>query len=551
MRSLAIIVFVLSFQFLSAQKEIDSLLVVLDKTISNRNEYDLQKELRINNLKDLLIDESLSIEQIYQINNSIIKEYEAYSFDETLFYIEQNISIAYNLKNEFFIDESELNLSKLLASSGRHEEAIDILNKIDRNSLSEKLLNIYYDNYKKIFLDLSFYSIVNENKEKYSNYYKAYTDSLLNRLDPSTEEYLAIIETKFRDNRQLLEALKINSRRLAMTEIGTRTYSMVTFERSLCYELSSDLIDQKKYLILSAISDIKSAVKDNASLTTLALLLFEENEVERAHKYINFSFEDADFYNSRLRFIIISNILPDITKAYEEQIEDQKEQLQLFLIIISVLGLILLFTVFFIFRQMKKLELTRNDLIQANQQLKILNGKLNKTNSKLESLYEDLSESSLVKEHYIGTFLNIHSNYIDKLDTYRKMVKKHVVSKKISDLYEKTKTNKLIEEELKLFYKNFDETFLHIYPNFVEKLNDLLIEEGKILPKNKGLLNTELRIFALIRLGITDSSKIAKLLRYSVNTIYNYRVKIKNNANVPRDNFEDEVMKIGASKKIK
>lgn len=546
--------FILFFLFLVysniyAQKEIDSLFVILEKTMENRDIYDQQKKNRINNLKELFKNESLSIEQIYQINNNIISEYEAYSFDATLSYIEQNISIANNLNNQFFINEAKLSLSKLLASSGRYEEAIDILNEIERANLSDKLLNYYYSNYKRIFSDLSFYSLAKENKERYQTYYQTYTDSLLLRLDPSTEEYLSIIEGKFRDNRQLLESLKINARRLAMSEIGTRTYSQVTFERSLCYELDSKITEQKKYLILSAISDIQSAVKDNASLTTLALLLFEENDIERAYKYINFSFEDADFYNSRLRFVLISNILPDITRAYEEKIEAQKEQLQIFLIIISVLGLILLFTVFYIFRQMKHLERTRNELLEANEQLNVLNCKLNKSNIKLESLYDELSESSLVKEHYIGTFLSIHSNYIDKLDNFRKMVKKHIVSKKFSDLFEKTKSNQLIDEELKLFYKNFDETFLHIYPNFVEKLNELLIEEGKIIPKNNGLLNTELRIFALIRLGINDSARIAKLLRYSVNTIYNYRVKVKNNAKISRDDFENEVMKIGASKK--
>lgn len=549
MRIFALIIFIFFLQAIQAQKEIDSLLVVLEETMANRKEYDVQKELHIKNLKDLLLDESLSLEQIYQINATIINEYEAYSFDETLSYIEQNISIANNLQKNFFIDQSQLSLSKLLASSGRYTEAIDVLNQINREQLSDKLLNNYYSNYKKIFLGLSFYSLAKENKERYANYYKAYTDSLFNRLDPSTEEYLAIAETKFRDNRQLLESLKINARRLAMTNIGTRTYSLVTFERSLCYELDSKISEQKKYLILSAISDIKSAVKDNASLTILALLLFEENDIKRAHKYINFSFEDADFYNSSLRFILISNILPDITKAYERQSEVQKAKLQKSLIIISILGLILLSTVFYIFIQMKYLRRAKNELLEANEQLKDLNITLNKTNNKLEKLYDDLSESSLVKEHYIGTFLNIHSNYIDKLDAYRKMVKKHIVTKKVADLFEKTKTNQLIQEELKLFYKNFDDTFLHIYPNFVEKLNNLLVEEGKITLKNKDSLNTELRIFALIRLGITDSSKIAKLLRYSVNTIYNYRVKIKNNAAVPRDEFENEVMKIGASKK--
>lgn len=549
MRVFILFVFVFSCQLIYAQKEIDSLLVVLETAMENRNEYDLQKELHIKNLNDLLKDESLTLEQIYQINNNIIYEYEAYSFDETLSYIEQNILIAKNLKNQFFIDESLLNLAKLLASSGRDKEAIDILNSINREHISNKLLNKYYNNYKKVFLDLSFYSLANENKQKYSNYYKAYTDSLFNKLDPSTEEYLSIVETKFRDNRQLLESLKINSRRLAMANIGSRTYSLAAFERSLIYELESNISEQKKQLILSAISDIQAAVKDNASLTTLALLLFEENDIDRAHKYINFSFEDADFYNSRLRFIIISNILPVITKAYQERSEIQRAKLQNLLIVISILGVILLFTLFFIFQQVRRLSRTRNELLNANEQLNKLNKELNNTNIKLEKLNEDLSESSLVKEHYIGTFLSVQSNYIDKLDAYRKMVKKHIITKKVADLFEKTKSKQLIDNELKLFYKNFDDTFLHIYPNFVEKLNNLLIEEGKITPKDKDFLNTELRIFALIRLGITDSSKIAKLLRYSVNTIYNYRVKIKNNAAVPRDEFEDEVLKIGASKK--
>ncbi|MDV7188470.1 DUF6377 domain-containing protein [Lutibacter sp. TH_r2] len=547
MRVLILLIFICSCNFIYAQKEIDSLLVVLEKTMENRKGYDSQKELHIRNLKDLLDDESLSLEQIYQINNNIISEYETYSFDATLSYIEQNISIANKLKNQLFIDESRLNLAKLLASSGRDKEAYDILTDIDREHLADKLLNRYYSNYKKVYLDLSFYSLANENKQKYSNYYKVYTDSLFNRLDPSTEEYLAIVETKFRDNRQILESLKINTRRLAMTNIGTRTYSLASFERSLSYELELNKDEQKKYLILSAISDIQAAVKDNASLTTLALLLFEENKIDRAHKYINFSFEDAEFYNSRLRFILISNILPVITKAYQERSEMQRVKLQNLLIAISILGVVLLFTVFFIFKQVRHLSTTRNELIQANEQFKELNLKLNNTNSKLEKLNEDLSESSLVKEHYIGTFLSIQSNYIDKLDAYRSMVKRHIITKKVADLFEKTKSKQLIDDELKLFYKNFDDTFLHIYPNFVEKLNNLLIEEGKIIPKNKGFLNTELRIFALIRLGITDSSIIAKLLRYSVNTIYNYRVKVKNNCAVPRDNFEDEVMKIGAS----
>lgn len=548
MKYIILLFIVFYCQHLSSKPEIDSLLTVLEETMRIRDDYDKRKELRIQNLKVLLEDIALSAEQIYQINKNIINEYNAYSLDSTLFYIEKNSTIANNLKNQFFIDESKLKLASLFASSGSHKESIDVLGSIDRKRLSDELLNDYYENYQKNFLNLSFYSLTSGNKKKYSSCYKTYTDSLLHRLEPGTEKYLAVIETRLRDKRQLEESLKINSLRLAMASAGTRNYSMIAFERSLSLELNSKRKEQIKYLILSAISDIQSSTKDNASLTMLAMLLFKKGEVERAHSYISFSFEDATFYNSRLRYILISNVLPDITKAYESRIEKQRTKLRELLAIISILGLFLLFTIIYIILQMKKLYKTRNELIGTNKQLKELNIELNQSNIKLEELYQDLSEANLVKEYYIGTFLNLLSNYIDKLDDYRKMVRKHIIAKKITDLYDKTKTDRIIVEELRLFYRNFDTTFLNIYPDFVEKVNNLLNEEGKIKLKNKNQLNTKLRILALIRLSIKDSSEIAKLLRYSVNTIYNYRVEIRNNANVPREKFEDKIMEIGISK---
>ena len=549
MKSIVWVIFIFFFHYANAQKEIDSLLVVLEESMESRLTYDQKKERNITYLKELVNDSTLNDDGIYQINKNIIAQYNAYSFDSILIYIEKNISLAKQLENQTLLNESQLKLAKLLASSGQYTEGIDILSRMNASNLSGKLLDNYYWCYKKIYSDLSFYAISQKNKNRYKEYYLAYSDSLLNRYEPSTEEYLSIKEGEYRDNRELDKCLLVNSRRLSIANFGTKIYSQIAFERSLIYEIQNNLDEQKKYLILSAISDIKSSVKDNASLTILAMLLFKENKISSAYKYINFSFQDAEFYNSKLRFVLISNVLPEITRAYELQIEDQKKQLKNFLIVISLLSLILLASVFYVFKQIKYLKMTKNDLIKANEQFNLLNLKLNESNSELELLYGELSESSLVKEHYIGTFLNIHSNYIDKLDDYRRMVKKHIISKTISDLYEKTKSKELIDAELKLFYKNFDETFLHIFPNFVEKLNLLLVDDGKLVPKQKGYLNTELRIFALIRLGITDSSKIAKLLRYSVNTIYNYRVKVKNNSRGIRDDFEMDVMKIGASKK--
>lgn len=538
--------FLLGYQTSFSQTEIDSLLQLLNQTITERKQYDEAKEMKINNIKNLLKDEKANDDQRYHIHNQIIKEYEYYTFDSSFYYLDLNIQLAKRIGNETYLAESRLKLSKLLASSGRYKEATDVLSLINRNTLPQSVLIDYYNSYENVFGNLSFYALSPNIREQYSQIYQSYTDSLVQILDPFSDRMMEIKERKLRDSRQMLACRKINSQRLAKTQLGSRLYSLITFERSLIYELEQNRTLQKKFLILSAISDIKSSVKDNASLTRLAMLLFEDGRIDQSYQYIQFSFEDAVYFNSRLRFIEISNILPVISAAHELESNQQKAKLKIALIIISLLSAGLLLTVFFIYKQVKRLGKARNSLNNSNKQLHSLNNDLVQKNDQLTKLYMDLSESNHVKEQYIGNFLGICSNYIDKLDSYRNMVKKMVMARKITELLNKTKSDEIIQEEVKEFYENFDKTFLNIYPNFVSELNSLLIPEEQITPKKGERLNTELRIFALIRLGIQDSSKIAHLLRYSVNTIYNYRVKIKNKSAVPRDDFEQHILKIGA-----
>jgi hypothetical protein len=279
------------------------------------------------------------------------------------------------------------------------------------------------------------------------------------------------------------------------------------------------------------------------------MILFQEGEVNKAYQYINYSFDDAEFFNSKLRLIEVSNILPVINMVIQIESNRQKVRLWFYIIIISLLSLFLAATVIVVGSQKTKLTYARNELQMSNSKLLGLNEDLKTSNLKLIDLNQELSEINNIKEQYIGNFLNICSNYIDKLNDYRKVVGKYVSTKKYSELYEITRPGKMVDTELKEFYANFDRTFLHIYPDFVGEVNKLLKEDEQIVLKQGEVLNTELRIFALIRLGITDSAKIAKLLRYSVNTIYNYRVKIKNKAIVARDEFEGLVAKIGSYSK--
>lgn len=534
----------LSVHLIYANSEVDSLLNVLKNEIIKSKNYIKLKENRIKNLESLANDTNASLANRYFITNKIIDEYQYYSFDKALLFTEKNLEIARKINDQYKITESQLKLSRLLTDSGRYKESLDILKSIQRKNLSSNLLNDYYFVHKEAYSGLNFYTMVKNSKFVYSDLYNKYQDSLSKRIGVTSRDNLALLEKKYRDERNISKSLEINSQRLKNCNIGTREYSMVTFERSILYKFESDVENQKKYLILSAISDIKSNVKDNASLTELAMILYSEKDIDLAHQFISFSMEDAKFYNSQLRYVNISNILTSITKAYDVQSNEQKAKLKSFLILISILGLMLLGVVIYVYKQNKKISLARNNLKTVNKQLTSLNKQLNVKNEDLNSLYKQLTKSNEVKVHYIGTFLNLYSEYIDKLDVYRKLVTKYIVTNKTNDLLELTKSKQVIDSELKLFYKNFDESFLTIYPNFISEFNTLLKKEEQIIIKNNDeILNTELRIYALIRLGITNSSKISEILRYSVNTIYNYRVKIKNSA-IDREDFENLVKKI-------
>ena len=528
----------------NADSELDQLIEKLDSVMHARGDYERSVENQLINLKDLLKEQSTSTENKYFIINKIIEIYEYYSFEQALSYIEQNLKHAKTLDNSYFVEECKLKLSKLLISSGRYKESVDLLGGINKNSLDPKLLRNYYSDFTEAYSRLSFYTPVTESRKNYLELYTIYRDSLVKTLPRSSEEYLALVEKQQRDDGQIELAFKTNDKRLSMVKTDSRLFALIAFERSISYKLQGNVKQEKKYLILSAIADIKNSVKDNASLTELATILFEERDLERAYKFINFSFEDAETYNSPLRFVNLSNILPVITKAYESSTNIQKSKLKNLLFYISILALFLLGLVLFVYSQIKKLSLTRNNLKLANDELQNLNLKLSQSNDNLNNLYDELSKSDKVKVNSLGVFLNLYSDYINKLELYRKMVRKHLVTNKINDLINLTKSNEIINSEIKLFNKNFDEAFLHIYPDFVEKLNQLLKIDSKVnYNLNSKELSTEIRIFALIRLGITSSSQISKILRYSVNTIYNYRVKVKNNA-LNREGFETDITNI-------
>ena len=523
---------------------LDSLLNVLDLTIREHETYVVQRESRIRHLKELTHGIEVNSVEHYNLNSQIYKEYKAFICDSAIYYLNENIQIAERLHDIDRKIESQLQLSLLLSSTGMYTESIDVLESVDRQKVVSRLIADYYTCFDHVYGELSVYTQDKTLSGHYWTISQAYKDSLYAILPPESEEYLMMREALLRDQHQYEEALKVNDLRLAETEVNTPQYALATYHRSLIYKYSNDNLGEKQNLCLSAISDIRSAIKDHASLWMLAQLLYEDGDMERAYQYMRFSWNATKFYNARLRSWQSADVLSLIDKTYQAMIEKQNDRLQQNLLLITALLVLLIVALGYIYRQMKKLADARNHLQVANGQLNGLNEELRQINSCLSSTNIELSESNQIKEEYIARFIKLCSTYINRLDAYRRMVNKKVSAGQIAELLKITRSQDALDEELEELYVNFDTAFLHLFPDFVKKFNDLLQENEQIVLKKDELLNTELRIFALIRLGIEDSSQIAEFLRYSVNTIYNYRAKVKNKARGSREDFEDLVRKI-------
>ncbi|GAB6123720.1 DUF6377 domain-containing protein [Dysgonomonas termitidis] len=512
-----------------------------------------EKENKISEIKKMLKVPNITADQKYGINLDLYNEYKTYISDSAIYYVKQNNLIAEDLKHTEWIYESRLDLTSLYIIAGMYIDAINILESINSKDLPDWLLIKYYDCYKQLY---NYYSNNNPYTLIYAEKSKLYRDSLLNVLDKKSNHYKIVYAEKLYDNYQLNEARQILQELLAHTESDTHEKAVLAYALANVYKKEGNIGLQKHYYAISATCDIKNAIKENASMQALASILYETGEVERAYDCIKSSMEDAMFCNARLRTYEVSQIFPIIDSAYRENINKQKAELQLFLILVSVLSIFLIIAVIYVYRQMKRVARIRKELYRTNVKLNELNNDLQSTvnqlnivNRELSEVNTQLSEANQIKEVYIGHFLDLCSTYINKLEKYQNTLNKKAVEKKLDELYKMLKSRQMIDDELKELYENFDNIFLHLYPNFVEEFNSLLVEDEQFALKPNELLNVELRIFALIRLGITDSSKIANFLHYSANTIYNYRTRVRNKAAVPREGFESMVMKIGAIKK--
>ena len=528
-----------------AGSEMDSLLRVLDRTVDDFQIYSNMKEAKINKLKDLL-KYTTSYSQKYEICGKLYDEYSFYKSDSALVYARKKLLIAEKLNNKRNLTDARLNLASIMGITGMYKEAMDIVNKVDINEAPD-LKAYYFHINRTIYGFMADYASSSQEKKRYDEITAAYRDSLLIVNAPSSSAHVMVRSDQLIINKKYNEALKLLLNYYPTIKNNIHDRAIIAYSIALAYHGKHERDLEKRWLTTSAIYDLQSATKEYISLRLLAYTLYEDGDVDRAYKYIKRSLDDALFCNARLRTFEISKMLPIIDKAYQQQSDSRQRLMMITIFSISTLSVLIMLAIFFVYRQMKKLAVARINLSDANKLLNDLNHELSATNIQLNNTNETLLEANLIKEEYIGRYMDQCSAYIDKLDDYRRLLNKTATAGKIDDLLRVIKSKQFIEDELKEFYDNFDSTFLQLFPTFVDEFKLLLSDYEDVTLKSGQLLNTELRIFALIRLGITDSVKISHFLRYSLSTIYNYRTKLRNKAICKRGEFEENVMRIGSN----
>jgi hypothetical protein len=498
----------------------------LDEVISKKETFQIRKEKEINNLK-LELAHSTDPVRKYELYASLFGAYLHYQADSSLYYINREMEILPLLNRPELEYEIIINRATVMGVMGMYIEAIEQLERIDPKKLNEWTRLSYYQTYRACYGWLADYTTNKNEKEKYLKKTDLYRDSIIAAMPPEANKTIVLAEKCIMNGKADVAVDMLNN---ALKEIqDERQKVYIYYTLSEAYSMKKDIEKEVYYLILTAIADLETPVREYASLQKLAHLMYESGDIDRAYKYLSCSMEDAVACNARLRFIEVTEFFPIIDKAYKLK-EEKRAVSRAMLISVSLLSLFLLIAIFYLYRWMKKLSVMRRNLSLANKQMSAVNAELEQTGK--------------IKEVYIARYLDRCVNYLDKLETYRRSLAKLAMASRIEDLFKAIKSEQFIRDERDEFYNEFDRSFLKLFPNFISAFNNLLVEEGRVYPKSDELLTTELRIFALIRLGVVDSNKIAHFLGYSLATIYNYRSRMRNKAAGDKDMFEQNVMNL-------
>lgn len=509
---------------------IDSVLQSLDEVIAERHVFYGEKYQTIDLLRNRLSSADRNNDALlFDINLALFDEFGSFVYDSAFYYATQLQSLAFNSGNQDLISISKMKMSFVLLSSGMFHEALDTLNSINTLNLDANKKVEYFDLKARAYFDMAEYA----NDPYFAPIYKAkgleFTRKAIQFTHPEKYQKWASMALLNLKSKRLDSALVYYKKVLSDFDVSMHQKAMVYASMADCSLEAGDTLVAISYLAESGINDIKSVVTETIALRSLANVLFHLGAVKEAHQYIVLANEDAGFYGARQRAFQISGVLPIIEGEKLDLIEKQKKQLELYVIFLALLAALIIFSLVVIFKQLTGLKKARVAILEANNNLKQLNG--------------NLKEANKIKEEYIAYYFNISTNYVDKMEHLKESISRNLENKRYGNI-DQSLSKLVIKKERDQLFQNFDKIFLNIFPDFVDGFNALFEEENRVYLSEQGAMNTDLRIFALIRMGIFENEKIAKILNFSINTIYSYKNRIKKRSIFPNNEFEEKIMEI-------
>ncbi len=516
----------------------DSLLAELNTALAHKKEYDGQRLNRIAVLTADFVSSEANDNTRFDLGLRIYDEYKALKYDSAFVYCQKTMRLAEQLRSPEKIEVARLKLAFVLLSSGLFKETFETLDAIRPRLLSPADRQSFYFLKARAYSDLGDFNQDQTYRPRYYARALAYADTALLFSRPGSYEQLSVQEFRAQKTNSLAAGAAVYAQIRRLPHLSLHQLAVSASTTAYLYELAGQEEKAVQLLLVSAIADVKTATKETTAIFKLSDYCYRQGDLKNAYTFIREAREDAAFYKARQRQIEISHVSSIIEGQKINIIENQRKSLKTFAIIMTLLaGVVIGFAVVSV-RQLRRLRKADQLIFAANRELLERNGELRQLNS-------GLNEANRIKEEYIGYYFHNNSQYIDKLETLKKRVEALLASKQFAGV-QKLVDGVNIKTERNELLKGFDTVFLRLFPNFIGQFNELFQPEDRGPLAEDQLLTTELRIFALIRLGIADSEQISRMLGYSINTIYTYKTRVKNRSLLPNEEFEARIQAIQA-----
>ena len=539
MRHLIVIIITLMIQPIYIKGDNNQLYKQLDAALAQRAHYVELKEKSLNEIKQGA-KYVTSNEDKLKLYEQLANEYKAYEYDSAMTYVNKGLILAQKSNNIFFNKRFQLSQTRLLITRGFYAEAKEILQKIEPQEDSHDYQFLYYYTLYELYNNWSTYCENNEFSKNYDLKKVEYLKKAI-ELSPKKDAFYYYLMGElyyFSNHPNNNKTIQYYKKALSMEKANSRLHAMTAFALSEVYQKANNLELMEHYLLVAAISDITSATKENVALQDIALFIYKHKtrSLNKAQEYINLSLEDAYTYKSRLRRIEISSKLQLITNAYTDDIKTTNRLLNIALLVIILLLLGVGISSLFIRKKNRLLKQKKDEISATSDKMEKLNGQLHLIN-------DELKDTNQKRERLVKVYIDLCYKNIERNQKLRTLAVRKIKANQSKELLSLLSSSSSTEKENKEFLTEFDKAFLSLYPTFVNELNQQLTESAHILLKENGEMPPILRVCALLRLGITESSKIAGILSYSPQTVYNYRSILKNNA-IDKEHFEENVLKL-------